>query len=156
MSLGPYLMMKYLPREEQPKYVTAWVFAFLSWHHMNSFLYNFGGYAMDISTYSMLLTAKLHALAWCYRDGGVKDQEKNLYESQVKWQVKEMPGLLEYWSYVFYGNACALGVFFEFSDYKRFIEKTGEYKNSPSPILPTLEYVMYGLICLGFHLLGAH
>jgi lysophospholipid acyltransferase len=33
-----------------------------------------------------------------------------------------MPNLLEFASYVFFCNAAALGVFFEFSDYKRFIE----------------------------------
>ena len=32
-----------------------------------------------------------------------------------------------------------MGVFFEFTDYKRFIEKTHEYKNVPSPIFPSLK-----------------
>jgi hypothetical protein len=31
-----------------------------------------------------------------------------------------------------------LGVFFEFSDYKRFIERTNEYKDVPSPIFVSL------------------
>ena len=65
-----------------------------------------------------------------------------------------MPTVLEYTSYVFYCNACALGVFFEFSDFKRFIEETHEYKNVPNPILPTLEYILYGLTCISIYTVG--
>lgn len=64
--------------------------------------------------------------------------------------VTHFPNLLEITSYTFYCNTAALGVFFEFTDYKRFIEKTHEYKNIPSTLRPSLEWlgqsVMFMLI----------
>ncbi len=56
--------------------------------------------------------------------------------------VMNLPSLLEFASYVWYCQACALGVFFEFSDYKRFIERTHEYKDVPSPIIPSLKWLV--------------
>ena len=43
------------------------------------------------------------------------------------------------YSYTFYCQTAALGVFFEYTDYKRFIEKTHEYKDIPNPIMPSLK-----------------
>lgn len=62
--------------------------------------------------------------------------------------MKDCPTILEFVSYVWYSNACALGVFFEFSDYKRWIERTHEYKNVPSPIWPSLYELGKGVLCL--------
>jgi len=47
--------------------------------------------------------------------------------------------VIELLSYTFYIPNSACAVFFEFSDYKRFIEKTDEYKNVPSPIFASLK-----------------
>lgn len=54
--------------------------------------------------------------------------------------VLNLPSVMELASYVWYTQACALGVFFEFSDYKRFIERTHEYKDVPSPIIASLKW----------------
>ena len=62
--------------------------------------------------------------------------------------VLNMPTPLEMASYVWYCQACALGVFFEFSDYKRWVERTHEYKNVPSPIIPSLIWLVKGIVCL--------
>jgi len=43
------------------------------------------------------------------------------------------------YSYTFFCQTAALGVFFEYTDYIRFIEKTHEYKSIPNPILPSLK-----------------
>ena len=51
-------------------------------------------------------------------------------------------------SYVWYANTAALGVFFEFSDYKRFIERTHEYEKVPSTILPSLRMLAGSMTCL--------
>ena len=53
--------------------------------------------------------------------------------------MKKLPSILEISSYTFYISNSALGVFFEFSDYKRFIERSDEYKSVPSPILHSLK-----------------
>ena len=64
--------------------------------------------------------------------------------------VTHFPNLLEITSYTFYCNTAGLGVFFEFTDYKRFIEKTHEYTNIPSTLIPSLKWlgqsVMFMLI----------
>ena len=36
---------------------------------------NFGGWDMDITTYTMILTTKLASLGYCYMDGEKKDSE---------------------------------------------------------------------------------
>jgi hypothetical protein len=115
------------------------VLAYLSGQHIHRMWVNFGGYDLDITTFTMLLICKLSALAYCYKDGG-EDQQK-LTDEQRKWRVTSMPNLLEYVSYIFFCNNAALGVFYEFSDYKRFIERTHEYKNIPSPIGPSLSWL---------------
>lgn len=62
--------------------------------------------------------------------------------------VVKLPSLLELAGYVWYSQACALGVFFEFSDYKRWIERSHEYANVPSPIIPSLIWLARGVACL--------
>jgi hypothetical protein len=49
--------------------------AYLSFQHIYRMWANFGGYDMDITTYSMILTAKLSALSFCFKDGGEKEEK---------------------------------------------------------------------------------
>ena len=75
-------------------------------------------------------------------------EPEKLTKDQAVRMVKKLPSLLEFWSYIWFCQACALGVFFEFSDYKRFVERSHEYKDVPSPILPSLKWMLQGIICL--------
>ncbi len=77
---------------------------------------NFGGWDMDITTYTMILTAKLSALAFCYKDGG--EPTDKLLPEQKENRVLDLPNPLELLSYVFFCSACICGPFFEYSDYK--------------------------------------
>lgn len=64
---------------------------------------------------------------------------------------------MEITSYIFFCNSSALGIFFEFSDYKRWAERSGEYANVPSPIIPSLKYMAQGFLCLGIFIgMSAH
>lgn len=54
----------------------------------------------------------------------------------------------------FFGGAL-MGPFFEFADYRRFIEEKGEYKNAPSPILASLYYLALGIFCLVLFMVGS-
>lgn len=128
------------------------VITYLSGQHIHRMLANFGGFELDITTFTMLLICKLSALAFCYKDGG--ENPKNLTEEQRQWKVSYLPGLLEYTSYVFFCNGAALGVFFEFSDYKKFIERTHEYEHVPCPILPSLKWLLQGLFCMIIFIVG--
>lgn len=146
MAAVAYAMMAFLPRHKSASVVMVWVLLYLSYNHLMSILYNFGGYQMDISTYTMLEVCKLSALAYCYQDG-CTDSAK-LTQDQRDRMVTKLPSILEFWSYIWYCQACALGVFFEFADYKRFVERSHEYKDIPSPILPSLKWMAQGLIFL--------
>jgi lysophospholipid acyltransferase len=90
---------------------------------------------------------KLSALAFCYKDGG--EDSKALSKDQQARVVQKLPSVLEITSYTYYISNSALGVFFEFSDYKRFIERTNEYKNVPSPVLVSLHTLVNAVVFTG-------
>lgn len=48
----------------------AWVLGYLSYQHISRMITNFGGFDIDVTTYTMLLVCKLSAMAFCYKDGG--------------------------------------------------------------------------------------
>ncbi len=58
--------------------------------------------------------------------------------------------MLEIASYTYYISNSALGVFFEFSDYKRFIERSDEYKKVPSPVLVSLKTLAHAIAFTAF------
>lgn len=136
MTLITYLLMNVLPRNQQNKAVFVFVMAYLSGSHIYRMITNFGGWDMDITTYTMILTAKLSALAFCYRDGGEKDE--NLLKEQIERKVVKMPSPLEMMSYVFFCGACICGPFFEYSDYINYIEKKSIYASTPSSFIPSI------------------
>lgn len=111
---------------------------------------------MDITTYTMLLVVKNWGLGWAYRDGGMKDSELN--EGQRKRKVVEFPTLIEYSTYVFTSAGCIVGPFFEYSDFKNWIEMTGDYKDAPRGIVDGWKNVIPGLFKMiqGFLWLGIH
>ncbi len=98
---------------------------------------------MDITTYTMILTTKLSALAFCYKDGGEKDE--NLLPEQKERKVSKMPSPFELMSYVFFTGGCMCGPFFEYSDYINFIERKGIYTSMPGSIIPSLVRLSHGL-----------
>ena len=75
MTFVAYAIMNLAPRHKQNTFVFLWVMSYLSFEHIYRMWINFGGYDMDITTYSMILTAKLSALSFCYKDGGEKEDK---------------------------------------------------------------------------------
>lgn len=63
-----------------------------------------------------------------------------------------MPSLLEFTSYQFFCNSAGIGMFFEYTDYIRFIKRADEYSNVPSPIIPSLLLLLQGIICIVINL----
>ena len=99
---------------------------------------NYGGYDPN-TLYTMLLACKMSSLAFCLEDG-VKETKGNVLSSDQKARrVNNIPSILEFSSYVFFCQACALGIFFEYSDYIKFIEKTHEYCYIPNPVKESLK-----------------
>ena len=66
MSTVAYAFMIFLPRDKQAPYVMFWVLAYLSYGHLSQLIYDFGGYEMTVTSYTMLLVCKLSSLAYCY------------------------------------------------------------------------------------------
>ena len=66
MTVVSYAMMIFMPRDKSAPAVMFWVLAYLSHQHLTQLLYNFGGYEMEVTSYTMLLVCKLSSLAYCY------------------------------------------------------------------------------------------
>lgn len=67
----------------------------------------------------------------------------------------KLPNPIELLSYTLYTQGCALGVFFEYSDYIRFIERTGEYDaergGALNPIFVGLLSLLKAIVFLGLY-----
>ena len=70
-------------------------------------------------------------------------------------RVDELPSVFEMISFSFFVPQCALGVFFEYRDFKCWAEETAEYRKVPSPIVPSLKYMIYGFTTLGIFVVGS-
>jgi hypothetical protein len=140
MTFVVYLLMVSVSRRVSYKYIFGFTLAYLSGSHIYRMVTNFGGYDMDITTYTMILTTKLSSVGFCYMDGAKKNEE--LSRDQIERKVEKLPSIVELLSYVYFTGGCMCGPFFEFSDYINFIEKKDHYANVPSTILPSLMYLL--------------
>lgn len=50
MTSVSWLIMKVLPRDQQQRYVCAFVFIYLSASHIHAYVYHFNSYALEITT----------------------------------------------------------------------------------------------------------
>ena len=118
---------------------------------------DFGGFNMDITTYTMILVVKNWSLGWAYRDGGMKDSE--LTKNQIERKVVNQPSIFQYATYVFHSGGCIVGPFHEFSDFVNWIEQSGIYANAPvgisagwASVVPALFKMLQGFAWLGIHI----
>ena len=94
----------------------------------------------------MIVVCKLSALSFCYEDGLKSNTEfKNEYQCSKK--VVTEPSLLELFSYSFYYSSCVAGPFFEFSDFRKFINLEEEYKEIP--IISAMYWSIYEIVYAG-------
>ena len=153
MALVTWLILAFAPRQKVHIWVCAVVFAYLSACHIHTVIYRFGRYDLEITTNTMLLTLRLQALGFAYSDGA-KDPAL-LTERQKTQAVRHLPTLLEVFSFSFFVQQCALGVFFEFRDFKCWAEQTDEYKSVPNPIVESLKYFLTGVCTITIFLFGS-
>ena len=68
----------------------------------------------------------------------------------------DKPTLLEVFSYIFFTPTCIVGPSFEFSDFKKFIELKGEYKDLPKDlaIKSAIKEFSKAMICIFLFLAG--
>ena len=100
MSSVSWLLMNFLPRDKQQKYVCAYVFAYLSFSQIHRVLYYFGSYKLDITLNTMLLTCRLQALAFSYYDGGQPRDKLTARQHSLK--VDQLPTVFEMASFTFF------------------------------------------------------
>ena len=150
---GAHLIMAVLKRDDQWRYVAAWVSIYISWQHYDAYINRFMVYDMGVGgCFTMMQVLKLYALACNYADGGTNPALLSDYQKDK--MAVQLPSILEMYSYTWYCNTAALGVFFEYADYKRFIEKTHEYKDVPSPVLPSLKLFAQVALFLTIFVIG--
>lgn len=75
MCMSNYFMLQFLKRESTPKFLFIFNMGYLSCQHINRMINNFGGWEMEITTYTMILTAKMSSLGFIYRDGMLDDSK---------------------------------------------------------------------------------
>lgn len=121
MVLGAYLIMVLTPRVHCNKIVIAYIAIHFSaqsiWKIVNNYEQN-----RDFVIPSMIIVQKLWRFSCIYRDGdpSIKDETLNSY--QVAHKLKQMPSLLEFFSYCFSIQSALFGPNFCFTAYKDFIE----------------------------------
>jgi len=101
---------------------------------------------MEITTFTMILVIRMISLSFCYKDGGEKVSD--LLPEQVNKRIVEIPSVLEFLSYTYFCCTCLCGPFYDYMDYKRFIEEDGIYKKIPSTIIPSIKQFLKSKICL--------
>lgn len=69
MAYVAYVILMVLPRDQSHKVCMVWSFGYTSLQMMYAMYTDFGGFKMDITTYTMMLATKLWGLGWAMRDG---------------------------------------------------------------------------------------
>ena len=78
-------------------------------------------------------------------------KKEDLTETQHELKLKEIPSWFEMFSYLFTPLTCLGGPFFEYTYYKKFIEKTGKYQELSIKFKgPFLAYAS-GFFLIAFH-----
>jgi len=151
-----YAIMNLLPRNQQHYVMMVFLLAYMSSQHIYAMLTDFGGFNMDITTYTMILVCKLWMLSWTYRDGGEKPE--TLSKEQLA-NRHDMPTILQYLGYVFFCCGAIVGPSFEFQDYVNLMELKGNYKTLPvglskgwATLIPAMRELIGGFLVLGIHI----
>lgn len=150
MILGTYILMVVLPRGLFKKANLAFVLTYLSIQHIYRMMTNWGGWDMDVTSYTMLLTCRLWSIGFVVADGVAKDEDLNPGQQQRK-MVKK-PNLIEYLSYTLFCCTSMIGPFFEIRQYLDFIEEKGHFKNAPNGFLMSLWKIVESISCLACHM----
>ena len=90
-----------------------------------------------------------------FKDGG--EDPKTLTKDQIDRSIKEMPSIVEYLSFVFFCCSGVVGPVFEYSDFKNFMELTGNYKDLPrgkngfATFVPAMQQFLGAFFCIGVY-----
>jgi hypothetical protein len=124
-----------------------YMFTYLSSYHIYRVYVNYLGWDMDASGPLMIVTIKLTMLAFNFSDGEKKDEDLTPFWKQNA--VRELPGLLEYYSYVFFWVTAVTGPGFHFSEFKPFIDESLFKGKKYSTFKPFITVFLQAILCLG-------
>lgn len=77
MVLVSYVLMLVLPRKLFRSVNLAWVLGYLSVQHIYRMMTNWGGWDMDVTTFTMLLTCRLWSVGFVICDGTADEKYLN-------------------------------------------------------------------------------
>ncbi|XP_006815543.1 membrane-bound glycerophospholipid O-acyltransferase 2-like [Saccoglossus kowalevskii] len=120
-STIPYIMMRTMNPQVIHKFVFTFSIAYMSAVHISQQYQNINIYLMDHIGPMMVMTEKVTSLAFSLHDGLTKDDSK-LNSQQREMATKKMPTIIEYYSYIFYFQALAVGPVCFYNDYIDFIK----------------------------------
>ncbi|EFC37843.1 predicted protein [Naegleria gruberi] len=104
-----------------PLFAFFFSFGYLLICHYNRMITDYLGWKLDFTGLQMLATLKTISVAWNIYDGMIaQSDEKMNYYHKVN-RMERMPGLLEYFSYMFFFPSILTGPIYEISDYLRMI-----------------------------------
>jgi len=164
-SLIVYGMILVLPRKTASKVIPAFVMLYCVLGHLHRQYINYLGWDLDFTGTQMVLTQKLHMIAFNLYDGHClktgKDSRAAKKCSEVA--LTETPSLLEFLGYTFCFSNCLSGPVNEFATYRSVCDGTlfngpdGKPKGKkPSNFWPTLRPFLTCLVNLAiFVFLGA-
>lgn len=157
------ILLSFMRKKSVGPVVFGVCMAYLSIVHIWRLITDYGGWSMDSTTFLMALVCRLSSLGYCISDG-FEDESKlsdKLKERIVTgWHIEKEEDSLrnkswtiirnafEILSYTCYPGSNMVGPFFEFRDYKDFIEEKGRYANIPSSAYETSRKLLHGALCI--------
>ena len=96
----------------------------------------------------MMNTPKYTSFAWNYKDGA--EPKEKLSKDQYQHRIEKLPGLLPYYSYIFFYASSLVGPAFDFSEYDDFINLRGDFKNLPSSFVPAIKSFIAAIVSMVF------
>lgn len=164
-SLVTYSMFLLLPRKTAAKLVPAFVVVYCVLGHLHRQYVNYLGWDLDFTGTQMVLTQKLHMLAFNLYDGELLAQgsDDRAAKKCKEFALPKLPSLLEFLGYTFCFSNVLSGPAFEFATYCHACDGSLLYKPDgtprgkiPSNVWPTMKPFLISLVCLAnFVVLGA-
>lgn len=164
LSILSYIVMCTQNPRNMQSFVLVTALFYLSCVHLHRQMYDYASYTLDITGPLMVITQKVTSLAYNVHDGLIRS-EKELTPTQRHQAVKQMPTLLEYFSFVFHFQALMAGPVIYYRDYMDFIHgrnmskprsstDNGQASNDrngrvqlPSPTWVVIKKVLASLLC---------
>lgn len=151
-SLATYVLLVVLPKSVAHTAVFVFVMGYMSVSHIYRMHVDWMGWTMDFTGPQMVLTIKLTSIAFDYFDGRC-DPATRSAEQKVR-GISKLPGLLEFFGFVYFFPSFLAGPACGFHEYRAFV--SGEqFKDcpggrAPSSWLPTLVQFAYSLFFVPF------